>query len=280
VSTPRAAPELAAPLHLDRLLAEGDLGACCAAVYEHPAVRWLLGGELHPGGAALTRRALELIGLEPHHRLLDVGSGDGATVLLAAGEHGCRAVGIEYGAGAVDQARRRAGELGLDDRVEFVSADAAALPFADRSFDAVISECSLCTFADKARAVGEVWRVLGPGGRLALSDVVAEVARLPGELTGALGAIACVGEALPPHAHRELLESAGLEILAEEDRSAEAIQMADRIADRLRGAKVLGLDDLIPLDGGASAALKLVAEARDAITDGRIGYTLLSATRT
>jgi hypothetical protein len=56
--------------------------------------------------------------------------------------------------------------------------------------------------------------------------------------------------------------------------------MADRIADRLRGAKVLGLDGLIPLDGGAPAALELVAEARDAIVDGRIGYTIVSAART
>jgi hypothetical protein len=56
--------------------------------------------------------------------------------------------------------------------------------------------------------------------------------------------------------------------------------MADRIADRLRGAKVLGLDDLVPLDGGTRAALEVVAEAREAITDGRIGYTLLSAART
>jgi arsenite methyltransferase len=276
----RPAPDLAAPLDLDRLLAEGDRGTCCAAVYEHPGVRWLLGGELHPGGARLTRRALEVIGIEAGDRLVDVGSGDGATVLLAAGEHGCRAVGVEYGAGAVENARRRAAELGLEDRVEFVAGDAATLPFADRSFDVVISECSLCTFADKARAVGEMRRVLGPGGRLALSDVVADVERVPSELRGALGAIACIGEALAPGAHHELLESAGFEVVVEEDHSAQAIEMANRIADRLRGVKIAGLGDLVPVEGGPRAALELVAEAREAITHGRIGYTLVSATRT
>ena len=113
---------------------------------------------------------------------------------------------------------------------------------------------------------------------MALSDVVAEVDRLPDALRGAMGAIACVGEALPPRAHRELLESAGLRVVAEEDRSADAIAMADRITDRLRGAKIVGLDGMIPVEGGA-AALELVSEAREAIADGRIGYSLLHAAR-
>ena len=254
--------------------------AQCAAAYEHPAVRWLLGGELHPGGKALTRRAFELVGLDAGDRVLDVGSGDGTTVLLAAGEHGCRAVGVEYGDGAVAEARVRAEEQGLADRVEFVAGDAGSLPFADAEFDVVLSECSLCVFSDKARAVAEMGRVLAPGGRVALSDVVAEVDRLPDALRGAMGAIACVGEALPPRAHRELLESAGLRVVAEEDRSADAIAMADRITDRLRGAKIVGLDGMIPVEGGARAALELVSEAREAIADGRIGYSLLHAART
>jgi arsenite methyltransferase len=76
----------------------------CAATYANPAVRWLLGGELHPGGEMLTRRAFELIRLGADDRLLDVGSGDGATVRLAAREYGCPATGVEYGAGAVGDA--------------------------------------------------------------------------------------------------------------------------------------------------------------------------------
>ena len=242
-------------------------------------MRWLLGGELHPGGQTLTRRAFELIRLDADDWLLDVGSGDGTTVMLGAREHGCHATGVEYGAGAVEDARARAAELELDDRVEFVPGDAGALPLGDANFDAVISECSLCTFADKGGAIEEIRRVLVPGGRLALSDAVAEVEGLPGRLRGAMGAIACVGEALPPGGHRELLEGAGFEVVAQEDRTADAIEMADGIADRVRGAKVLGLDDLFPLNGGAAAALELLGEARAAIADGRIGYVLLAARR-
>jgi arsenite methyltransferase len=240
-------------------------------------VRWLLGGELHPGGTALTRRAFDLIELGPDDRLLDVGSGDGATVLLAAEERRCRAVGLEYGSGAVETARRRAEENGTLGLVEFATGDASSLPFDDASFDAAISECSLCLFGDKERAVGEMRRVLAPGGRVAIADVVADTERLPAGLRGAMATIACVGDALPPGAHRELLEGAGFEVCAEDDRSADAIEMADRIADRLRGAKVLGLDGLFPLDGGAPAALRLLDEGREALADGRIGYTLVAA---
>ena len=274
------APPLGELVALDLPLDGGDLTACCATLYEHPGVRWLLGGELHPGGEATTRRALELIDLDGDDRLLDIGSGDGTSVLFAASEYGCRAVGIEYGGRAAAEARGHASELGLQDRVEFVTGDAAALPFDDHAFDSVITECSLCVFTDKRQALGEMRRVLRPGGRLALSDVVAVVERLPSRLRGPLGAVACVGAALAPGAHRELLESAGFEVLAEEDRSADAIAMADRLRDRLRGAKIAGLDALVPMVGGARAALELVAEARDAITHGTIGYTLVSAART
>lgn len=271
------------PNRLDALappqLPAGDQAACCAALYGHPGVRWLLGGELHPGGAALTRRAFDLLDLGPGDRLLDVACGDGTTAILAARERGCRATGVEFGEGLVAEAGRAAEQRGVAADVGFVCGDARSLPFQDGLFDAAISECALCVVGDKARAVREIRRVVRPGGRVAISDVIAEVDRLPATLRGQLGAVACVGDALAPGGHRELLSAHGLEVLAEEDRSGDALAMADRITDRLRGAKVLGLNASIPLEGGARDALRLAAEARAAIADGRIGYTLVSAVR-
>jgi arsenite methyltransferase len=272
-----AAPSVDDLLRLDLPLDCGDPAACCAALYEHPGVRWLLGGELHPGGPALTRRAFELLGLGADDRLLDVASGDGSTVILAAAERGCSATGVEYGERLVEEARRRADARGLGDGVDFVRADARSLPFADGTFEAAISECALCVFRDKAAAIGEIRRVLRPGGRVAISDVVADVERLPPALRGQLGAVACVGDALAPGVHGELLSANGFEVLAEEDRSGDALGMATRITDRLRGAKVLGLDALTSMEGGVLGALEAAAEARAAIADGRIGYTLVSA---
>ena len=108
-------------------------------------MRWLLGGELHPGGAAATLRALELIDAGPGDGLLDVASGAGTSAILAARELGCRATGVEYSAAAVAEARDAARAASLGDRVAFAEGDAESLPFADQAFDAVLCECSLCT---------------------------------------------------------------------------------------------------------------------------------------
>lgn len=275
MSPVEADPAALAPLA--ERLAGGDIKGCCASLYEHPAVRWLLGGELHPGGEDLTRRCLELIGVESDDRLLDVASGTGSTALLAAGEAGCEAVGVDYGSGAVAEANRLAAERGLAERASFVQGDAEALPFADASFDAVICECSLCTFPDKPTAVAEIARVLRPGGRLVVSDVIAEHDRLPDSLRGAMATVACVGSALPLAGYRELLAEAGFEPIANESRAEEVAATCERVRDRLRGARILGLDGVGAPAGGLDAAIALAGEARRAIADGALGYAIFAA---
>jgi arsenite methyltransferase len=266
-------PPLEGPLSSD------ELKACCAAVYEHPIVRWLLGGDLHPGGAATTRRALELIELGSGERLLDVASGDGASALLAAREFRCEVLGVEYGERAVCAARASAAAAGLDLRVGFRQGDAEALPVDDGEFDAVLCECSLCTFPDKRRAVEEIRRALRPGGRLALCDVVVDRPRLPAGLDGPLAAIACVGEALSERAYEELLADAGLRVTAVESRSDDAAALAERVHDRLRGARLLGLGRVEGSRLDTDEALDLVAAARGAIAAGALGYAIVAATR-
>jgi arsenite methyltransferase len=259
-------------------VARGDIKSCCAAVYEHPAVRWLLGEELHPGGEATTRLALELIGVRPGERLLDVASGMGTSAMLAAREYGCVVTGVEYGERGVADAQRVADAAGLRDRVGFVAGDAEALPFEDGSFDAVLCECSLCTFVDKRLALAEIRRVLQTGGRLALSDVVADRGRLPRELNQALAAVACVGGALSPEGYEDLIGDAGLRVTAFVSRDEDAAALADRVHDRLRGARIMGLDRMAGSPVATEEALELVDAARSAIAQGALGYAIFAAT--
>jgi arsenite methyltransferase len=256
---------------------DGGLKRCCAALYEHAAVRWLLGGELHPGGEATTRRALELAGVGPGDRLLDVACGHGASALLAAREFGCRVVGLEYGPRAVQEATAAARTAGLQRRASFRRGDAEALPFGSESFDAVICECSLCTFPDKPRAARELRRVLRPGGRLALCDVVVEQSRLAAELRGPLAALACVGEALPRSGYERLLAGAGLPVRAVEPCNEEAAVLAQRVHDRLRGARLLGVERMAGAPLATAEAIELLARAREAIRAGDLGYAIFIA---
>jgi len=269
---------MATSLNLEKLLAEGGVQACCASLYESPAVRWFLGGELHPGGESTTRRSLRLIGLSPGERLLDIGSGPGSSALLAASEFDCVVAGVDYGAGAVRGAREAADAAGLGDRVGFVVGEASALPFADGEFEAILCECSLSTFPDKAGALSEMRRVLRPGGRVVISDVVVDQGRLPESLRGAIATLACVGGALPLSGYENLLAYNGFDPLGAESLDDEAAGFAGRLEDRLRLGRMLERrrgSEWRPF--GFDEAIGAVRLARRAIDDGALGYAILAA---
>jgi arsenite methyltransferase len=257
-------------------LASEEIKAWCAATYGEPAVRWLLGGELHPGGEDSTRRALELIMLRSGDRLLDVASGSGASALLAAREFGASVTGVDYGERTILGATAAARAERLDLRVRFARGDAEDLALPDDSFDAVLCECSLCTFPDKQRAVTEMARVLTRGGRVAISDVVVDADRLPDELLGPMATVACVGSAHTRQGYEELLSGAGLKVFAVESRAADTARFAERIEDRLRGARLLGLDRFTGAPFGVEEAIELVRLARRSIDDGAIGYAIIA----
>lgn len=127
----------------------------------------------HIRGRAATLELASAAGLNATQRVLDVGSGVGGTARCLAQDFGCRVTGIDL----TDEYCRAATTLttmvGLADMVDYRQGDATNLPFGDAQFDVVWTEHVAMNIPDKARLYQEIYRVLKPGGTLALYDILA-----------------------------------------------------------------------------------------------------------
>jgi len=144
--------------------------------------------------------------------VLDLGSGGGIDVILSARRVGPtgRAIGVDMTDEMLALARRNAAEAGIPN-VEFRKGEIEALPLQDAEVDVVISNCVINLSVDKPKALAEAYRVLKPGGRFAVSDVV-----LRGEVPTAIRRnlelwAGCVAGALQEEEYRSLLADAGFE---------------------------------------------------------------------
>lgn len=260
-------------------LSPAETKACCAAAYSSDAVALVLGDSYHPGGRALTRRLASVAGLQPGERVLDVASGPGATALLLAQEFGVTVDGVDLAAASVERATAAAQATGLAASVRFHLGDAEELPFPDESFDVVISECAFCTFPDKATAAAELARVLRVGGRVGLTDVTVSAARLPPELAGLAGWVACLADARSLEEYADILAGAGLVQLAAEHHDEALAGMVDQVRARLTVLRSVAGNGTA-LDGlDIDRVLELGAQVSAAVQQGVIGYGLLVAGR-
>ncbi len=161
---------------------------------------------------------VDLAGLSSGETVLDLGSGSGLDSFVAALKVGPK--GAVVGLDMTDEQRRKAERL--RDRhgfpqVSYLKGYIEDIPCADAGFDAVISNGVINLSADKARVFAEIARVLKPGGRLAISDIVTERQLPDGVVGNATLWAACIGGAVQQDSYRAAIEAAGLAVVTVRD---------------------------------------------------------------
>ncbi|MBI4553996.1 MAG: arsenite methyltransferase, partial [Candidatus Latescibacteria bacterium] len=144
--------------------------------------------------------------------VLDLGSGAGFDCFLAASQVGARGrvIGVDMTPEMVEKARTLARQHGVRN-VEFRLGEIEHLPIADDSIDVAISNCVINLSVDKPQVFRELYRVLKPGGRIAISDI-ALLKELPASIRSSLEAyVGCVGGAVLVDEYRRFVEAAGFQ---------------------------------------------------------------------
>ena len=235
--------------------------------------------EFHIGGRQATEDFIGQLGLSADDHVLDVGCGIGGPARFVAERYGCRLDGIDLTPEYVATARTLCEWVGLEGRIAVHQGRALDMPFDDGAFDAAYMLHVGMNIADKAALFAEVARVLAPGGRFGVYDVMATgpddlAYPVPWAETPETSAVAS------PDDYKAALRAAGFEISAERDRRDFAIAYFDRMRARAAEAAQAGvpppLGPHIPM--GESAPLK-IANLRDSIAAGRVAPVEIIARR-
>src|SRR3954447_17441976 len=169
--------------------------------------------------------------IDEGERVLDLGSGGGIDVILSArrvGESGF-AFGLDMTDEMLALARRNAEEAGVRNAI-FLKGVIESVPLPSKSVDVVISNCVINLSTDKAQALAEIARVLKPGGRIGISDVVADDRLSPADRAERGSFVGCIAGALSVSEYREGLAAAGLEDVT--------VELTHEVADGMHAAIV------------------------------------------
>lgn len=250
--------------------------ACCAAFYELDWVQAVLGDSFHPGGAELSARLVRGLHLPTNSHVLDVACGIGTTARLMTREFGLDVVGLDASAANVAKCENLL-RANPEIAAGFVTGDAVSLPFPDESFDAVVCECAVSTFADQARVVAEFIRVLKPGGMVGVTDMVIE-GELPEDIAGVIAPWTCLAAARSVLGYQSLFLSAGLRVVEYADESSSLRKL---VADLKRKLLVAGLGRSLGAVPGLEsldlAGLRgLLNRAGGLVRDGTVQYARLT----
>ena len=244
--------------YADAALSVQSGDACCGGTGDY-------GGDLYsaleraelPGTAVLASlgcgNPIAVAELNPGERVLDLGSGGGIDVLLSAKRVGPagRAFGLDMTDEMLALAQRNAAEAGATN-VEWLKGNIESIPLPAASIDVVVSNCVVNLAADKPAVFREIARVLRPGGRIGISDIVADDSLSAEERAERGSYTGCIAGALTFTEFRTGLESVGLEDVS--------LTVSHEVADRMFSVIVKarkgggGTADLTAGSSGAPAA--------------------------
>jgi arsenite methyltransferase len=199
----------------------GSTGSCCSGKKDDPVTSGLYTSDETvdlPPEAVLASLGCGnptlLAQLRPGEVVLDLGSGGGIDVLLSArrvGPEG-KAYGLDMTDEMLELARENQRKAGVTN-VEFLRGEIENIPLPDASVDVIVSNCVINLSSDKERVLREAFRVLRPGGRFAVSDIVRRKSVELGEARALELWIGCIAGALEEQEYRRLLELAGFEAI-------------------------------------------------------------------
>lgn len=190
----------------------------------------------HYGGLEAVETLGRRAGIDASSCVLDVCAGLAGPARFMARRWGARVTGIDLSPDRVAGARRLSAAVGLSGLVRMIRADAQKLPFRPRVFTAVVSQEGLLHVPDKASALGECWRVLLPGGRIAFSDWIATGRLGDGERRRLDEWMAAV-TLQSIEGYRALLARAGFVAVVAEDLSAEWVAVLRRRLEMFKGLR-------------------------------------------
>jgi SAM-dependent methyltransferase len=204
--------------------------------------------------------------LQSGETVLDLGSGGGIDVLLSARRVGPtgKAIGLDMTDDMLALARANQQKAGVTN-VEFLKGEIERIPLPDDSVDVIVSNCVINLSADKDRVIAEAFRVLKPGGRFAVSDVVVKGHDVPADLRRSMELwVGCVAGALEEDSYREKLALAGFEAIDVEPTRVYRVADAKQF---LAEAGIADDDVLAQIDGRfMSAFVRARKPAADAKT--------------
>lgn len=184
----------------------------------------------------------DLADITPGERVLDLGSGSGADVFAAAAAvtGSGRVIGVDFTPAQLDKSRRLAAESRMEN-VEFLDGRIEDLPVLTESVDCVISNGVINLAPHKARVFAEAARVLRPGGRLALADIVTEQPLTEAIVCNVDLWASCIGGAAQEDTYRAAIEAAGLQVEVVRENPYEFISGQARGASQRYGVKSVSL---------------------------------------